>query len=105
MPCPAQRLSVETVPVFGVTDKPGPMASRVHERAAQLLQRPPILVIFGTWWVEFGREFRVGGDRYPRVVFVPRVAHTPHFDGVKKSDKELALVRIFGQAPDRVQTY
>jgi hypothetical protein len=33
----------------------------------------------------------LGGDRYPRVAFVPRVAHTPHFDGVKKRDKEPAV--------------
>jgi hypothetical protein len=51
---------------------------------------------------EFGQEFRVGGDRYPRLAFVPRVAHTPYFDGVKKSDKEPAVIRFFGQAPDRV---
>jgi hypothetical protein len=36
---------------------------------------------------EFGQEFRVGGDRYPRLAFVPRVAHTPYFDGVKKAIK------------------
>jgi hypothetical protein len=39
---------------------------------------------------EFGREF-------PAVV--RRVAHTPHYDGVKKGGKEPAVIGIFGQAP------
>jgi hypothetical protein len=81
----------------------GQVASRLHDRAAQRLHRLSF-VISGTWRVKFGRECRLGGDRYPRVAFVPRVAHTPHFDGVKKRDKEPAVIRVFGQAPDRVQT-
>ena len=28
-----------------------------------------------------------------------RVAHTPHYDGVKKDGKEPAVIGIFGQAP------
>ena len=28
-----------------------------------------------------------------------RVAHTPHYDGVKKGGKEPAVIGIFGQAP------
>ena len=31
--------------------------------------------------------------------FVRRVAHTPHYDGVKKGGKEPAVIGIFGQAP------
>ena len=27
------------------------------------------------------------------------VAHTPHYDGVKKGGKEPAIIGIFGQAP------
>jgi hypothetical protein len=30
---------------------------------------------------------------------VRRVAHTPHYDGVKKDGKEPAVVGIIGQAP------
>ena len=31
--------------------------------------------------------------------FVRRVAHTPHYDGVKRGGKEPAVIGIFGQAP------
>jgi hypothetical protein len=31
--------------------------------------------------------------------FVRRVAHTPHYDGVKPSAKEPAVIGIFGIAP------
>ena len=31
--------------------------------------------------------------------FVRRVAHTPHYDGVKKGEKEPAIIGIFGEAP------
>ena len=31
--------------------------------------------------------------------FVRRVAHTPHYDGVKKGEPAPAIIGIFGQAP------
>ena len=31
--------------------------------------------------------------------FVRHVAHTPHYDGVKRGGKEPAVIGIFGQAP------
>ena len=31
--------------------------------------------------------------------FVRRVAHTPHYDGVRKGGKDPAVIGIFGQAP------
>ena len=31
--------------------------------------------------------------------FVRRVAHTPHYDGVKKGEKEPAVIGIFGEGP------
>jgi len=31
--------------------------------------------------------------------FVRRVAHTPHYDGVKKAEKEPVVIGIFGMAP------
>ena len=31
--------------------------------------------------------------------FVRRVAHTPHYDGVKKGGKEPTVIGIFGEAP------
>ena len=54
----------------------------------------------GTWWVNSGADFapqdtvpvRAGG-------FVRRVARTPHYDGVKKGEKEPAVIGIFGEGP------
>ena len=61
-------------------------------------------VIFGTSWVNSGENFEPEGTvPVPAGEFVRRVAHTPHYDGVNKSDKESAVIRIFGQAADRVQ--
>jgi hypothetical protein len=31
--------------------------------------------------------------------FVRRVAHTPHYDGVKKGEATPAVIGIFGEAP------
>lgn len=58
------------------------------------------VVVSGTWWVGSGEKFdpdnavpvQAGG-------FVRRVAHTPHFDGCKKSDKEPAVIAICGVGP------
>ena len=51
-------------------------------------------------WVNSGTDFdpntTVPG---PAGCFVRRVAHTPHYDGVKPSAKEPAVIGIFGIAP------
>jgi hypothetical protein len=86
---PAQ--SVETVPVFGATDKPGP-----HTYVTDRL----CFVISGTWWVNSGENFEPEATvPVPAGGFVRRVAHTPHYDGVRKGGKEPAVIGIFGQAP------
>jgi hypothetical protein len=47
-----------------------------------------------------GENFEPDGTvPVPAGGFVRRVAHTPHYDGVKKGGKEPAVVGIFGQAP------
>ena len=101
---PAQ--SVETVPVFGATDKlglyvvlikwhPGFM-SAPHTYVTDRL----CFVISGTWWVNSGENFEPENTvPVPAGGFVRRVAHTPHYDGVRKDDKEPAVIGIFGQAP------
>ena len=77
---PAQ--SVETVSVFGATDKPGPYVVLVKWHPGYMSAPHTYVtdrlcfVISGTWWV-----------------------HTPHYDGVKKGGKEPAVIGIFGQAP------
>jgi hypothetical protein len=98
--------SVETVPVFGATDKPGPYAvlikwhpgymSAPHTYVTDRL----CFVISGTWWVNSGASFEPESTvPVPAGGFVRRVAHTPHYDGVRKDGKEPAVIGIFGQAP------
>jgi hypothetical protein len=101
---PAQ--SVETVPVFGATDKPGlyvvlikwhpGFMSAPHTYVTDRL----CFVISGTWWVNSGENFEPENTvPVPAGGFVRRVAHTPHYDGVRKGGNEPAVIGIFGQAP------
>ena len=101
---PAQ--SVETVPVFGATDKPGlyvvlikwhpGFMSAPHTYVTDRL----CFVISGTWWVNSGEIFEPENTvPVPAGGFVRRVAHTPHYDGVRKDGKNPAVIGIFGQAP------
>jgi hypothetical protein len=101
---PAQ--SVETVPVFGATDKPGlyvvlikwhpGFMSAPHTYVTDRL----CFVISGTWWVNSGEIFEPEKTvPVPAGGFVRRVAHTPHYDGVRKDGKNPAVIGIFGQAP------
>ena len=98
--------SVETVPVFGATDKPGPYVvlvkwhpgymSAPHTYVSDRL----CFVISGIWWVNSGENFEPEATvPVPAGGFVRRVAHTPHYDGVRKGGNEPAVIGIFGQAP------
>ena len=98
--------SVETVPVFGATDAPGPYVvlvkwypgymSAPHTYVTDRL----CFVLSGTWWVNSGESFEPDATvPVPAGGFVRRVAHTPHYDGVKKGEASPALIGIFGQAP------
>jgi hypothetical protein len=62
------------------------------------------LVLSGTWWVDSGRDFDPDATvPVPAGGFVRRVAHTPHYDGVKQSATEPAIIGIFGIAPVDLQ--
>jgi hypothetical protein len=98
--------SAETVPLFGATDRPGLYAvlikwypgymSAPHTYVTDRL----CFVISGTWWVNSGENFQPEATvPVPAGGFVRRVAHTPHYDGVRKGGKEPAVIGIFGQAP------
>jgi hypothetical protein len=101
---PAQ--SVETVAVFGATDKPGPYVVLVKWHPGYMSAPHTYVtdrlcfVISGTWWVNSGETFEPEATvPVPAGGFVRRVAHTPHYDGVRKDGKEPAVIGIFGQAP------
>jgi hypothetical protein len=98
--------SGEMATLYGGLDKPGPYLvlmkwypgymSAPHSYATDRLS----LVLSGTWWVNSGPDF--DPDRtvpVPAGGFVRRVAHTPHYDGVKRDGKEPAIIALFGIAP------
>ena len=98
--------TVETVPVFGATDRPGQYVvlvkwypgymSAPHTYVTDRL----CFVLSGTWWVNSGEAFEPDATvPVPAGGFVRRVAHTPHYDGVKKGEKEPVVIGIFGDAP------
>jgi hypothetical protein len=102
----APARSGEVATLYGGLDKPGPYLvlmkwhpgymSAPHSYATDRLS----LVLSGTWWVNSGPDFdpnatvpvRAGG-------FVRRVAHTPHYDGVKRNADEPAVIALSGIAP------
>ncbi len=58
------------------------------------------VVLSGTWWVASGEDFAPESTvAAPAGSFVRRVARTPHYDGVKKGEKEPAVIAISGIGP------
>jgi hypothetical protein len=98
--------SAEMATLFGGLDKPGEYVvlmkwypgymSAPHSYATDRL----CLVLSGTWWVNSGTDFDPNATvPVPAGGFVRRVAHTPHYDGVRKSATEPVVIGIFGIAP------
>jgi hypothetical protein len=98
--------SAEMATLFGGLDKPGEYVvlmkwypgfmSAPHSYATDRL----CLVLSGTWWVNSGADFDPSATvPVPAGGFVRRVAHTPHYDGVKKGAQEPVVIGIFGMAP------
>jgi hypothetical protein len=96
----------EMAVLYGGLEQPGPYLvlmkwypgymSAPHSYATDRLS----LVLSGTWWVNSGSDFDPEQTiPVPAGGFVRRVAHMPHYDGVKRSAKEPAVIGIFGIAP------
>ena len=96
----------EMATLYGGLDKPGPYLvlmkwypgymSAPHSYATDRLS----LVMSGTWWVNSGADFDPDSTvPVPAGGFVRRVAGTPHYDGVKSSAKQPAVIALFGIAP------
>jgi hypothetical protein len=98
--------AMESAAVFGAIDKPGPYAILVRWHPG-FMSAPHTyvtdrlcFVISGTWWVNSGDDFEPENTvPVPAGGFVRRVAHTPHYDGVKRGGKEPAVIGIIGVGP------
>jgi hypothetical protein len=98
--------AMESAAVFGAIDKSGPYAILVRWHPG-FMSAPHTyvtdrlcFVISGTWWVNSGETFEPENTvPVPAGSFVRRVAHTPHYDGVKRGGKEPAVIGIIGMAP------
>jgi hypothetical protein len=102
--------SGEMATLYGGLDKPGPYLvlmkwhpgyySAPHLYATDRLS----MVLSGAWWVNSGPDFDPANTvRVPSGGFILRVAHTPHYDGVKPDAKEPAVIAIFGIAPVQLE--
>jgi hypothetical protein len=58
------------------------------------------LVLSGTWWVNSGSDFDpANAVPVPAGGFVRRVAGSPHYDGVRRAEKQPAVIALFGIGP------
>jgi hypothetical protein len=98
--------SGEMAVLHGGLDQPGPYVvlmkwnpgyfSAPHSYATDRFS----VVLSGTWWVNSGPDFDPDNTvPVPAGGFVRRVARTPHYDGVKSTGTEPAVIALFGIAP------
>jgi hypothetical protein len=98
--------SGEMATLYGGLNQPGPYVvlmkwnpgyfSAPHTYATDRFS----VVLSGTWWVNSGPDFDpVNTVPVPAGGFVRRVARTPHYDGVKSTGTEPAVIALFGIAP------
>ncbi len=96
----------ETATLFGDKDAAGPYLvlmkwqpgymSAPHSYRTDRLS----VVLSGTWWVNSGADFDPSSTvPVPAGAFVRRVAHTPHYDGVKAGERNPAVIALFGIGP------
>jgi len=98
--------SVEDAPLWGSSSEPGIYYGLVKWHPGYM-SGPHwyetdrlCVVVSGTWWVASGEKFDPDDTvPMPAGSFIRRVAHTPHYDGVKKDGKEPAIIAICGIGP------
>ena len=100
----------ETATLFGDKDAAGPylvlMKWNPGYMSAPHVYRTDRLsmVLSGTWWVNSGADFDPDNTvPVPAGSFVHRVAHTPHYDGVKTGEREPAVIALFGIGPTDIR--
>ncbi len=102
--------SGEMATLYGGLDQPGPYVvlmkwnpgyfSAPHTYATDRLS----VVVSGVWWVNSGADFDPDNAvPVPAGGFVRRVARTPHYDGVKSTANEPAVIALFGIAPVQLE--
>ena len=98
--------SLDTATLHGALDQPGPYIAVVRWYPGYMSAPHTYVtdrlcfVLSGTWWVNSGETFEPNATvPVPAGGFVRRVAHTPHYDGVKKGEPSVTVIGIFGQAP------
>jgi hypothetical protein len=99
--------SVESASLFGSTDAPGLYYTLVRwypgfMSAPHMYDTDRLcVVVSGVWWVNSGADFDPASTvPCPAGTFIRRVAHTPHYDGVKAGGKEPATIAICGIGPN-----
>jgi hypothetical protein len=99
--------SVESAALFGSTDAPG-IYYQLLRWYPGFMSGPHMydtdrlcVVVSGVWWVNSGADFDPARTvPCPAGTFIRRVAHTPHYDGVKADGKEPAVIAICGIGPN-----
>jgi len=99
--------SVESAALFGSTDTPG-IYYQLLRWYPGYMSGPHMydtdrlcVVVSGVWWVNSGADFDPARTvPCPSGTFIRRVAHTPHYDGVKADGKEPAVIAICGIGPN-----
>jgi hypothetical protein len=98
--------SVDSADLFGKTSAPGQyfLLIRWHPgfmSAPHWYETDRLCVVLsGTWWCASGEDFAPEASVPVKPgSFVRRVARTPHYDGVKKTDLEPAVIAISGMGP------
>jgi hypothetical protein len=98
--------SVQNAALFGSGEQPGIYYSLVRWFPG-FMSGPHMydtdrlcVVVSGVWWVNSGPDFDPASTvPCPAGTFIRRVAHTPHYDGVKAGGKEPATIAICGIGP------